>query len=136
YRYYRDTFGIRAHTLSEEYVQPLGGGWTLTPSARLYSQSAASFYFDAVYDPVFGPPSPPNFQFTPGLLITQDQRMAAFGALTLGLKAEKKLGADWVVDVKFEDYQQRAALHLGGTGSPGLAPFYARTWQLSLTRLW
>jgi hypothetical protein len=136
YRYYRDSFGIRAHTFSEEYVQPLAGGWTLTPSARLYSQSAASFYFDAVYDPVFGPPSPPNFAFTPGLLITQDQRMAAFGALTFGLKAEKKLGADWLVDVKVDDYRQRAGLHLGGSGSPGLAPFYARTWQLSLTRLW
>ncbi|MEI6847724.1 MAG: DUF3570 domain-containing protein [Chlorobiaceae bacterium] len=44
YRYYTDTFGIRAHALGAEYVQPLHHGWTLTPLLRLYTQSEADFY--------------------------------------------------------------------------------------------
>lgn len=136
YRYYRDSYAIRAHTISAEYVQPLADGWTLTPSVRLYSQSAARFYVDPVYDPVFGPPLPPGFEFGAGRLVSQDQRLSAFGALTFGLKVEKRLGADWLVSVKAEDYRQRAGLRLGGSGSPGLAPFSARSWQLAITRLW
>jgi hypothetical protein len=43
YRYYRDSFGVSAHTLSGEWVQSLANGWTLTPNLRLYSQRAADF---------------------------------------------------------------------------------------------
>jgi len=44
YRYYRDDWGIKAHTLDFTYDQHLDGGWILTPRLRFYSQSAASFY--------------------------------------------------------------------------------------------
>ncbi|WP_431476572.1 DUF3570 domain-containing protein [Massilia eburnea] len=44
YRYYRDSYGISAHTLGAEWVQGLGDGWTVTPAARLYTQRAADFY--------------------------------------------------------------------------------------------
>lgn len=135
YRYYRDSYRIRSHTVGVEYVQPLGG-WRLTPSARLYSQSAAGFYVDPVYDPVFGPPFPPGFVFNSRAFVTQDHRMAAFGGLTFGLKLEKQIGTDWLVNFKVEDYRQRASLHLSGSGSPGLASFAARVYQVGVTRLW
>ena len=39
YRYYTDTFGIRAHTLGAEYVQPLQNGWTLIDSGMVRESS-------------------------------------------------------------------------------------------------
>lgn len=44
YRYYRDDWGIRAHTLDFTYDQHLDDSWILTPSVRFYTQSAAAFY--------------------------------------------------------------------------------------------
>ncbi|MCX7056623.1 MAG: DUF3570 domain-containing protein, partial [Proteobacteria bacterium] len=44
YRYSRDDWGIHSHTLSIEWVQPIGHGWTVTPGLRYYTQSAADFY--------------------------------------------------------------------------------------------
>jgi hypothetical protein len=44
YRLFHDDWGITAHTLEAEWVQPLAGGWSITPRVRYYSQSAADFY--------------------------------------------------------------------------------------------
>lgn len=136
YRYYRDSFGVRAHTLGAEYVMALGQGWTVTPSLRLHTQRAASFYFDPVYDPVLGEPFPPGYAFGDGRLASSDQRLSAFGAATLGLKLAKQLNRDWSMDVKLETYQQRGNWRLFGNGSPGLAPMRAHSIQLGVTRLW
>lgn len=136
YRYYSDSYGIRAHTLSEDYVQALGQGWTVTPSVRLYSQRAAGFYFDPVYDPRLGPPFPPGYAFGSGQYLSADQRLSAFGAVTLDVKLAKQLGRDWSVDLKLEAYEQRGSWRLFGKGSPGLEPLRARSIQLGVTRLW
>ena len=136
YRYFSDTYGIRAHTLLQEYAHELPGGWTLTPSLRLHTQSAADFYFDPVYDPVFGPPFPPGFDFTQPRHMTADQRLSAFGAATLGLKVEKQLGEHSSVEVKLERYRQRGAWRLFGDGSPGLQDFEARSVVVGWTMRW
>lgn len=44
YQYSHDDWGVNAHTFDVEWVQPLGRGWTVTPSFRYYSQNAANFY--------------------------------------------------------------------------------------------
>lgn len=126
YRYYSDSWNIRAHTLGLEYVQPLAAGWTVTPLLRLYSQSAADFYVsvDSSSYP-FAPNSPGHY--------SEDQRLSAFGARTVGLKIAKQIDADWSVDAKFEQYGQRAAWRRFGDGSPGLAPFNARSVQLGVS---
>ncbi len=133
YRYYSDTFGIRAHTLDAEYAQPLRHGWTLTPLLRLYTQSEADFYF-AVAEERFSvdgeTPQPP----TTRPYYTEDQRLSAFGAVTLGLKISKQLNPDWLVDLKIEKYQQRDEWSLNGSGDPGLATFNARSIQIGLSR--
>ncbi|MGZ3182957.1 MAG: DUF3570 domain-containing protein [Telluria sp.] len=134
YRYYRDTFGIRAHTVTLEYVQPWGQGWTFTPMLRMYSQRAASFYYDPVYDSNLGPPFPPAWNAAD--YNSADQRLSAFGAHTFGLKVAKRLGPDWLVDVKFERYAQRTGWRWGGGGSEGLAPLTAHLWQVGLVRQW
>jgi hypothetical protein len=134
YRYYRDNFGIRAHTLTLEYVQPFGGGWTLTPMLRLYSQRAASFYYDPSYDSNLGAPFPPGYRASD--YNSADQRLSAFGAHTFGLKLAKQLGTDWLVDLKFERYAQRTGWRWGGGGSGGLVPLTAHLWQVGLVRQW
>ncbi len=132
YRYYSDTFGIRAHTLEGEYVQPLSHGWTVTPLLRLYSQSEADFYV-AVGAVEKADPTQPTPPPAGAVYYSEDQRMSAFGAITLGLKVSKQLTRDWLVDLKYEEYEQRSNWSLNGNGDPGLAPFGARSIQAGLS---
>jgi hypothetical protein len=128
----QDSFGIRSATLGLELAQVLSPQWTLTPSARLYSQSAASF---------FSAPDParPDVPFIPSNFvlgqshISFDQRLAALGALTMGLKLEKKITASTSVDIKYERYRQRNAWTLHGPHVEGLDDFKAQFVQLGLT---
>lgn len=134
YRYYSDSFGIRAHTLGAEYVQPLSRGWTVTPEIRLYSQTAASFYVDP--SSPAGPTYPPDYSpFSASTaIISEDQRLSAFGAITYGIKIVNQLDQDWLMDFKFERYEQQSQWGFMGQGSPGLAPLRARTFQVGITR--
>jgi hypothetical protein len=126
YRYYRDSFGISAHTLDAAWVQPLGQYLSLTPLVRYYTQSAARFYYDPVTD----------INVYPGYIGTlehysADQRLSAFGAVTVGLKAEMRFGR-WTTDAKVEQYEQRSDWRLGGKGSPNLDAFHATIFQLGV----
>lgn len=130
YRYYKDNWDVRAHTLEAQYLQPLPYGWTLTPSMRLYTQTAANFYLPV--DPATAPgPTFPPFDAT---VYSEDQRLSAFGAITYGVKVAKQLNPDWLVDVKYEHYEQRYNWSLSGGGDSGLAPFYARILQFGISR--
>ena len=123
YRFYTDSFSIAAHTLSAEYVQLLPNEWVVTPSVRLYSQTAANFY---IPDPI--EPS------ADAIYYSGDQRLSAFGAVTIGVKLTKRIAKDWLVDAKYEHYDQRANWCVTGGGDSGLAPFSARSIQLGLSR--
>jgi len=130
YRYYTDNWGIRSHTLDAEWVQQIGNGWSAAPAVRYYSQTAAKFYVEVDPSILPFPPSPPaNAKY-----FSEDQRMSAFGGLTLGMKLTKQLNLDTKVDVKLEQYGQKGVWILSGTGSKGLAPFYARNLQVGITR--
>jgi hypothetical protein len=70
YRYYRDDWGLKAHTLDLTYDQHLDEGWILTPRLRYYNQGAATFYgarFDA-----------------PQAYMSSDYRLSAFSSLLMG----------------------------------------------------
>lgn len=123
YRYYADSFGIRGSTVTAEWVQSLPNGWTVAPSLRYTSQSAADFYYD--------PPFPSGY--VAGGLYSADQRLAAFGALAPGIKIVKDLPGGWSVDFKAEYYEQRGSWRLGGKGSPGLEPFKAQIYQVGVS---
>lgn len=134
YRYYTDSWNIKAHTLTLEYVQTLPWGWSLTPLLRLYSQGAARFYVDVNAASPTRPRLPAGY-VSGETLLSYDQRLSAFGARTFGIKLAKQINDDWLADVKVEDYAQRSSWHFGGDGSPGLATFKARMVQLGVTRL-
>ena len=126
YRYYEDDWGIRAHTWDAEWVKPVGEGWTLTPSLRVYTQTAANFFIDA---DTSGSPFPP-FPAAGSAYYSEDQRMSAYGAHTFGFKVIKYLDPDTFVDLKVEQYQQRGSWKLMGSGSLGLDPMMARSIQV------
>lgn len=128
YRYYQDSFGIAAHTFEGAWVQPVTGWLSLTPSLRYYTQSAADFYYDPVLDQAYYPGPLVPQQYT-----TTDQRMSAFGGITVGLKAEVRW-ADWTGDVKYERYEQRSDWRSFGKGSPNVDNFQADSVQVGVSR--
>ncbi|OYT99264.1 MAG: hypothetical protein CFE40_05180 [Burkholderiales bacterium PBB1] len=132
YRFYSDNFGIKAHTLGADWVQPIGDRFTVTPSLRYYTQSHAKFYFDPVYDTDVGAPYPPGYFTNTPRYSSADQRLSAFGAVTVGLKAAFKVTQNWTVDAKVERYEQRAGWRIG-RGSPGLDPFRATFVQIGIS---
>lgn len=133
YRYYHDSFGINAHTIGAEWVQP-AGRFVITPSLRYYSQSAASFYYDPIYDPDVGAPYPPGYFTNPPRYSSADQRLAGFGALTIGLAVAYNISNDWLVGLKGSYYAQRTGWRAGGGGSIGLDPFQAYWFQAGLEK--
>lgn len=129
YRYYRDSYRVQAHTLEAAWVLPLRSGWSVTPSVRYYTQSAASFYADPAQDPAVypGPVGSPRY-------FSADQRLSAFGALTLGGKLSWQFAPKWTADAKLELYRQDTGWRLGGQGSAELVPLTALIWQLGVAR--
>ena len=130
YRFYSDTFGVRAHTVQMEWVKPVNDRFSVIPSARYYTQRAANFYFDPVYDPIIGEPFPVGNP----VYYSPDPRLSSYGAITLGAKVEWRIDGHWSADVKYERYEQRSAWRVGGRGSFGLAPFSAQFVQLGVSR--
>ena len=124
YRYLHDSFGSNAHALEAAWHQPLPLEWSVEPSLRYYTQSAASFYFD--------PPFGQGFEF--GKPYSADTRLSAFGALTPGIGVAKLLPDGWSVDLKWEFYRQRSSWRFGGSGSPGLEPFSARWFEFGIAK--
>lgn len=114
YRYYRDSWAVRGHSVDLAWHQPLADGWQVSPSLRLYSQDQASFYFNSF----------PPARF--GMLYSADSRLASFGSITFGLKVAKLLADGYTVELAVDQMQQRSAWHWGGNGTPGVEPFYAR----------
>lgn len=130
YRYSSDSWAVKTHTATVEWVMPQKAGWTVTPSLRVYSQTAARFYLPV--DPKIAPAPP--FPPADALHYSADQRLSAFGAYTVGLRVDKDFNRDWSADIKFEQYAQRGAWAVSGKGDPGLAPFGATWLQVGLTR--
>ncbi len=128
YRYYSDSYQVRAHTVGIEWVQPLRQ-LTVTPNLRYHTQSSADFYVD----PIPGNPFPPVVSLRPPYY-SADHRLSAFGAVTAGLKVAYAINKDWSVDAKFDYYEQRGDWRIGGNGSPGLDPFKAQFYQVGIYR--
>jgi len=111
YRFYADTFGIRAETAELAWFQHLGSGFILEPELRYYQQTAASFYYynlDAT--PIF----PTRIPDPSGPRYSSDARLSAFNELGYTLKLTWK-AADWLqLDASAGGYAQR--------GTDGVTP--------------
>jgi hypothetical protein len=75
YRYFSDTWGIRAHTAELGYTHPAYKRWIFDGTLRFYTQNAASFYSD-----LFPRANSQNF-------MARDRELAAFNSYTAGIGA-------------------------------------------------
>jgi len=104
YRYFRDDWGIRAHTLELAWQQDFGERWSVRPALRYYTQSAADFYA-----PVIPRPQP--------AVLSSDQRLGAFGGLSPSLRVTMRLQGGLVLEGTAGYVHDARSLHLGGGGS-------------------
>ncbi|MBP9145562.1 MAG: DUF3570 domain-containing protein [Thermoanaerobaculia bacterium] len=95
YRYHWDDWRIRSHTIDLRYRWDLGGAGYLQPHARLYQQSAASFYtrYLAAGEALPGHAS-------------ADYRLGDLTGVTFGLKYGRPMRHDREWNIKLEYYEQ------------------------------
>lgn len=100
YRYYDDTFGIRADTYTLSWHQKLGRKVVLTPMLRWYQQTEADFYGI-------------RFEGSPSAY-SSDYRISALEAVGYGLKLVWSPSSRFSVDLAVERYEQ--------SGTDGVTP--------------
>ncbi len=140
YRYYTDTWGIRANTTEVDYTQPISNLWILEGRFRYYDQNHATFYSD-----LFPSVDYQNFE-------ARDQNLAASSNSTVGLKATYAFLPDgWKIfkrgtvtgDVSHihfnysdfrdtRDYQSSTGF-MGAAGTEPLYEFNATVYQVYLS---
>jgi hypothetical protein len=94
YRFYSDTWGIRANTAELGYTQPLFHSWTLDTHVRYYTQNQANFYAD-----LFPFRDAQNF-------LARDRELASFKSVTMGI------GATWEYHVSHFSWLQKGTFNL------------------------
>lgn len=101
YRYYEDSYGIIAHTLTVDWLQNLGKSVVVSPTFRFYNQTAANFYYPDV-PAQFGDPQIPKA----GLPVNyaSDYRLSELSTFTCGLKVTVKLKDHVFLDFAYNRY--------------------------------
>lgn len=112
YRYYRDDWGIDAHTLEAAWHQSLPDGLSLVPRLRYYTQTAADFFA-----PYFLAPRADG-------LYSSDYRLSGYGALSLGLDLSKRFERGFSLQAGIEYYVHRGGLQAGG-GAADYADYHS-----------
>lgn len=137
YRYYRDDWGLRSHTMEGDWAQAAGNGWTITPRLRYYSQNAAEFYqsyfifdqatptYPGTIDPDTGAEIPGAFNINDVSVAnySSDHRLSAYGTLSRGITVSKQFTKGVNLDVGFEYYTHRGAGRMGTGGEGEYADF-------------
>jgi len=95
YRFHLDDWGVLSHTGDFRFRQPVGGPYFLQPHIRYYHQREADFFTRFLVDG----------QALPDYA-TADPRLAGFDALTLGLKAGRRMPNGNELSLTLEWYQQ------------------------------
>jgi hypothetical protein len=106
YRYYRDDWGVRAHTLAGSWLQRVDDTFSVDLGLRYYTQSKANFYRQQLVRPL------PTYT-------SSDQRLATFGALEPSAKLIARLSDAATLDVGVSRYRQRGQWRTGGKVADG-----------------
>lgn len=104
YRFYRDDWGVRAHTLEAAWQQWLDDRFSIRPALRYYTQTAADFYS-------------PNVSRPEPAVHSSDQRLAAFGGLSPSLRLVARFEGGTTVEATAGYMQNSRSLRAGG-GTP------------------
>lgn len=107
YRYYWDDWSVKAHTLELVYDHRLDQDWVLSPTVRLYTQSAASF-------------SGNTFAVRQEYM-SSDYRLAAFSSILGGLTVTHKMTDAVDVNLGFTVQSQtgKDAIQVSKPATPG-----------------
>jgi hypothetical protein len=104
YRFYRDDWGLRAHTFDLRYRYELGGGLHVEPHWRAYRQNAADFWRGWLVEGRDWS----SISHSAGLgQASADPRLAAFTANTWGLKFGLPMGRGSELSLRLEAYKQQ-----------------------------
>lgn len=143
YRYFRDDWAIKSHTVEAEWRQALANQWSLTPSLRYYSQSAARFYQPYLVSPqafrkiaIDANENVTITPYNPQLLprdFSSDPRLSGFGSLSGGLTLARQFGKGLRFEVGVEFYQHEGGLELGGGGEGAYADYHALSAHAALS---
>jgi len=123
YRYFQDTWGIRAHTAELGYTHPAWNHWIFDGTVRFYTQTPATFYSD-----LFPRINYQNFE-------ARDRELAAFNSYTAGVGASYDFAiprAPWInksslnirLDHLLIDYKDFRAVYRGSGVPAGDEPLY------------
>ena len=105
YRFYHDSYGIVANTLSVAWFQKFGKGLIVSPSVRYHRQTAADFYgIQFPGDPINDPDLVPKFY-------SADYRLSKMETLTLGLEATIKLREHLDLHLGYQRYWMHGLDH-------------------------
>src|ERR1022692_3681828 len=104
YRFYGDTYGVRANTVELQWLQKIGDRFTVGPDLRYYEQNAAKFFYYDLSTTDIVPSTTPN---PSGPAYSSDYRLSSLFTTTYGLKAVWK-PRDWLqLDVACDRYTMR-----------------------------
>jgi len=104
YRYFRDDWEVRAHSLEVAWQQSLGESWAVRPALRYHTQGAARFYLPEVP------------QVVPAE-VSSDPRLAAFGGLSPSLRGILDWGG-FHIEATLGHVHNTRVFRAGGNGSP------------------
>lgn len=122
YRYAVDSWGLDSHLAELAWYQPISERWAFRPSIRYYTQSAADFF-----RPYFPPDESDGFY-------SADQRLAAFGGITFGIRGYVDIGWDVTLTASYEYLMQREQYRLLGSGTEEIQPFFARFFTVGFSK--
>lgn len=129
YRFAHDDWGVRAHTVEGQWVQPLPHGWMATPRLRYYTQSRADFYTLAVFDITQLNTDPAGNVVSAEQLSTwprhysSDHRLSGFGTLGPGITISKTIADGLRLEAGFDYTLRGGDLKWGGGGEDDFADF-------------
>jgi len=105
YRYYRDDWGIRSHTLDSKWYQYFGRHWIGRIGYRFYEQSASDFYED-IYDSSPARLNNTSFQTIDGKLRSFTSHLYGIKFITTAWQIPWSFFKETEIDLKFDRYQQ------------------------------
>lgn len=129
YRWYGDSWGVRANTIDLRWRQPLPGGGFVQPRWRHHVQQAADFYRGWLVE---GRDWNSGTQTTPLGAASADERLGAFSADTVGVTVGWPLARDSQLTLRLESYRQRQD---APAGAPGVLASLPLTPDLKATML-
>jgi Protein of unknown function (DUF3570) len=103
YRFYDDSFGVRAHTIDIRWHQKIGRMFLISPVFRYYRQTAADFYGTQFA----GDPSNPGGPTPIPTYYSADYRLSKMETFTFGIEASARI-TDWLtLDLAYKRYEMR-----------------------------